>query len=103
MVQTTPREAGLLLWSAIAMDMIGPTLEVSDQTETLCALTIIDLVIHLIKIVCINNTTTATVAAHFGNTWFACYPTRTELLHHNNIQSCCTTTKNYKQMHLLCA
>jgi hypothetical protein len=31
--ETTPREAGLLLWSEIAVDMIGPwTLEVSNRT-----------------------------------------------------------------------
>jgi hypothetical protein len=98
MVQTAPKEAGLLQWSAIAVDMIGPTLEVGDRTETFRALMIIVLVTHLIEIVCVNNTTTATVAAHFGNMWFACYPTRLELLHCNNIQYRCTTTKNYKQM-----
>jgi hypothetical protein len=101
--QTAPREAGLLLWSAIAVDMIGPTLEVGSQTENFSALMIIDLVTHLIKIVRVNNTATATVAAHFGNAWFTRYPARLELLHCNNIQSHCTTTKNYKQMHPLCS
>jgi hypothetical protein len=59
--QTAPREAGLLPWSIIAVDMIGPTLKVGDRTEKLRALTIIDLVIHLIEIVRVNNTTSATV------------------------------------------
>jgi hypothetical protein len=58
------------------VDMIGPTLEVGNRTEKFCALTIIDLVTHLIEIVRVNNTTTATVAAHFGNAWFTRYPTR---------------------------
>jgi hypothetical protein len=98
-----PQRAGLLLWSAIAMDMIGPTLEVGDRTEKFRALMIIDLVTHLVEIVCVNNTTIATVAAHFVNAWLARYPTRLELLHCNNIQSRCTTKKNYKQMHPLCA
>jgi hypothetical protein len=84
--------------------MIGPwTLEIGNRTEKFRALTIINLVTHLVEIVCVNNKTTATVAAHFGNVWLAHYPTRLELLHHNNRQSRCTTTKNYKQMHLLCA
>jgi hypothetical protein len=101
--QSAPREAVLLPWSAIAVDIMGPTLEVGDRTEKFSTLTIIDLVTHLIEIVHVNNTTTATVAAHFGNVWFTRYPARLELLHRNNIQSHCTTTKNYKQMHPLCA
>jgi hypothetical protein len=40
--ETAPREAGLLLWSEIAMDMISPqTLEVSNRNKKLNALTII--------------------------------------------------------------
>jgi hypothetical protein len=98
-----PREAGLLPWSEIAVDMISPwTLEVGNRTKKFSTLTIIDLVTHLVEI-CVNNKTTVAVTAHFDNAWLACYPTRLELLHCNNIQSCCTTTKNYKQMHLLCA
>jgi Integrase zinc binding domain len=39
--ETAPREAGLLLWSEVTMDMIGPwTIEVGDQTEKFSALTI---------------------------------------------------------------
>jgi transposase InsO family protein len=109
--ETAPREAGLLLWSEIAMDMIGPwTLEVGNQSEKFSALTIIDLVTNLVEIVCVNNKTSATITAHFINTWLACYPKPIscvhdpgseflgwnfqEMLHHNNILSRCTTTKN---------
>jgi transposase InsO family protein len=121
MVQTTPREAGLLLWSTIAVDMIGPTLEVGDRSEKFRALTIIDLVTNLVEIVHVNNTTSAAVTAHFINAWLARYPKPIscvhdpgseflgwnfqEMLHCNNILSCCTTTKNpqanviCKQMH----
>jgi transposase InsO family protein len=108
--ETTPREAGLLLWSEIAMDMIGPwTLEVGNRTEKFSALTIINLVTNLIEIVCVNNKTTATVA-HFVNAWLTSYPKPMscvhdpgseflgwnfqEMLHRNNILSHCTTTKN---------
>jgi hypothetical protein len=81
MVQTAPREAGLLPWSTIAMDMIGRTLEVGDRTETLRALTIINLVIHLIEIVHVNNTTSAAVTAHFINMWLARYPKPVSCIH----------------------
>jgi transposase InsO family protein len=118
---TAPREAGLLPWSEIAVDMIGPwTLEVSNRTEKISALTNIDLVTNLVEIVHVNNKTTSAITAHL-NAWLACYPKPMscvhdpgsefigwnfqEMLHHNNIQSCCTTTKNpqanaiCKQMH----
>jgi hypothetical protein len=86
MDMVTLPEAGLLPWSEITVDMIGPwTLELGDRTEKFCALTITNLVTNLIKIVCVNNKTTATVTAHFVNAWLARYPTRLELLHRNNI------------------
>jgi transposase InsO family protein len=109
--ETAPREAGLLPWSEIAMDMIGPwTLEVGDRTEKFSARTIIDLVTNLAEIVCVNNKTTAAVTAHFINAWLTRYPKPMscvhdlgseflgwnfqEMLHCNNILSRCTTTKN---------
>jgi hypothetical protein len=54
--ETAPREAGLLPWSEVDVDMIGPwTLEVGDRTEKFSALTIIDLVTNLVEIVCVNS------------------------------------------------
>jgi hypothetical protein len=93
------------------------TLEVSNRTEKFGALTIINLVMNLVEIVRVNNKTTSAVTAHFVNVWLACYPKPIscvhgpgsefigwnfqEMLHHNNIQSCCNTTKNAicEQMH----
>jgi transposase InsO family protein len=109
--ETASREAGLLLWSEVAVDMIGPwTIEVGNQTEKFSTLTIIDLVTNLVEIVCVINKTSAAITAHFVNAWLAHYlkPTSCihdpgsefigwnvqEMLHHNNIQSHCTTTKN---------
>jgi Integrase zinc binding domain len=109
--KTAPREAGLLPWSEVAVDMIGPwTLEVSDRKEKFSALTIIDLVTNLVETVHVNSKTTAAITAHFVSTWLACYPKPMscvhdpglefigwnfqEMLHRNNIQSRCTTTKN---------
>jgi hypothetical protein len=58
--ETAPREAGLLLWSEVAMDMIGPwTIEVGDRTEKFSTLTIIDLVTNLVEIVHVTNKTSA--------------------------------------------
>jgi hypothetical protein len=46
--ETAPREAGLLPWSEIAVDMIDPwTLEISDRTEKFSALTIIYFVMNI--------------------------------------------------------
>jgi transposase InsO family protein len=109
--ETAPREAGLLPWSEVAVDMIGPwTLEVSDRKKKFSALTIIDLVTNLVEIVHVNSKTTAAITAHFVNTWLTRYPKPIscvhdpgsefiawnfqEMLHRNNIQYRCTTTKN---------
>jgi transposase InsO family protein len=96
--ETAPRLAGLLLWSEVAVDMI------------VSALTIIDLVTNLVEIVHVTNKTSDAITAHFVNAWLACYPKPMscihdpglefigwnfqEMLHRNNIQSRCTTTKN---------
>jgi hypothetical protein len=98
------------------------TIKVGNRTEKFSALTIIDLVTtNLVESVHVNNKTTSAVTAHFVNAWLACYPEPMscvhdpalefigwnfqEMLHRNNIQSCCTTAKNpqanaiCKQMH----
>jgi transposase InsO family protein len=116
--ETAPREAGLLPWSEIAVDMIGPwTVEVSNRTEKFSALTIIRLVTNLVEIVRVNNKTTSAITAHFVNAWLAHYPKPLscvhdpgsefigwnfqEMLHHSNKQSCCTTAKN-PQANVIC-
>jgi transposase InsO family protein len=109
--ETAPREAGLLPWSEIAVDMIGPwTLEVGNRTEKFSTLTIINLVTNLVEIFHVNNKTASAITAHFVNVWLTHYPKPIscvhdpgsdfiqwnfqETLHRNNIQSCCTTMKN---------
>jgi hypothetical protein len=73
--ETAPREAGLLPWSEVAVDLIGPwTLEVANQEVTFNALTIIDLVTNLVELVRLDNKTAAHVATKFINTWLARYP-----------------------------
>jgi transposase InsO family protein len=101
----------ITLWSEVTVDMIGPwTTEVGNRKERFSTLTIIDLVTNLVEIVCVTNKTSAAVTAHFVNAWLTHYPKPMscihdpgsefigwnfqEMLHHNNMQSCCTTTKN---------
>jgi hypothetical protein len=69
--QTAPREAALLLWHEVAVDPIGPwELKVGNATQSFSALTIIDLVTNLTKIVRIENKMAAHVTLQFENTWF---------------------------------
>jgi hypothetical protein len=71
---------GLLLWSEVTVDMIGPwTIEVGNRTEKFSALTIIDLVTNLIA--CVTNKTSAAVTAHFVNVWLTCYPKPMSCIH----------------------
>jgi hypothetical protein len=79
---TAPRKAGLLPWSEIAVDMIGPwILAVSNRNEKFSALTIINLVTNLVEIVCVSNKTSSAVTVHFVNAWLACYPKPISCVH----------------------
>ena len=80
--QTAPREAGLLPWTEIAVDLIGPwELQMGKETLRSHALTIIDLVTNLVEIVRLDNKTSDHVAMHFVNTWLARYPKPTSCIH----------------------
>ena len=69
------REAELLPWSNIAVDLIGPwTLKIDDQNIKFTALTIIDTVTNLVEIVRLENKSSAHVALQFENNWLARYP-----------------------------
>jgi hypothetical protein len=109
--QLAPREAALLPWSDVAVDLIGPwTLAVADELVEFMALTIIDLVTNLVELVRLDNKTSDHVALKFANTWLACYPRPTScvydqggefigwgfqaMLERHNIQRRPTTAKN---------
>jgi transposase InsO family protein len=109
--ELAPREAALLPWSDIAVDLIGPwTLQVSNQKVTFNALTIIDLVTNLVELVRLDNKTADHVAIKFVNTWLARYPRPTScvydqggefigfafqtMLDRHNIEHRPTTSKN---------
>jgi hypothetical protein len=80
--EVSPREAALLPWQEVAVDLIGPwTLQVGNQKHTFSALTIIDMVTNLVKVVRIDNKTSAHVAPHFESTWLSCYPRPIHLIY----------------------
>jgi hypothetical protein len=50
--EVAPREAALLPWREVTVDLIGPwTLQVGDQKHTFSALTMIDMVTNLVEVV----------------------------------------------------
>jgi transposase InsO family protein len=73
--EVAAREAALLPWREIAVDLIGPwTLRIGGQENTFIALTMIDMVTNLVEVVRLDNKTSAHVALHFENTWLSRYP-----------------------------
>jgi transposase InsO family protein len=108
---TAPREARLLPWSDIAVDLIRPwKLTIGNRTVEFRALTIIDLVTNLVELVRINSKTSREVTHAFVNTWLARYPKPVSciydqgtefigyefqnMLERNNIEKRQKTTKN---------
>ena len=80
--EVAPREAALLPWREVAVDLIGPwTLEVAEQRLPFIALTMIDMVTNLVEVVRLNNKTAAHVALHFENAWLARYPRPIHLIY----------------------
>ena len=79
---TAPKEAPLLPWNDVAVDLIGPwTLMVAGQEIEFRALTIIDLVTNLVEIVRISDKTSANVTLQFENNWLARYPRPRYVIH----------------------
>jgi transposase InsO family protein len=109
--ETASREAPLLPWQDVAVDLIGPwTLAIGDQKLKFSALTMIDMVTNLVEVVRVNNKTAAHIAMHFENTWLSRYPRPLNVIHDqggefigyeflrrlqvHNIRSRTTTAKN---------
>jgi transposase InsO family protein len=79
-----PREAGLLPWNEVAVDLIGPwTLNIQGAEVKFNALTCIDPVSNLVEIARIHNKTAAHVGTIFENTWIARYPRPLRCIHDN--------------------
>jgi putative transposase len=79
-----PREATLVPWYEVAVDLIGPwTLKVHGQEIEFNALTCIDPVSNLVELVRIENKSAAHVGMLFENTWVARYPKPERCVHDN--------------------
>jgi transposase InsO family protein len=109
--ETAGREAPLVPWQDVAVDLIGPwTLTIGENNLKFSALTMIDLVTNLVEIVRLSNKTAAHVAIQFENTWLSRYPRPLNVIHDqggefighefqqrlyaHNINSRATTAKN---------
>jgi transposase InsO family protein len=109
--ETSSREAPLLPWQDVAIDLIGPwTLSIGDQKLKFSALTMIDMVTNLAEIVRVHNKTASHIALCFENAWLARYPRPMNVIHDqggefmgfdfqrrlyvHNIRSRATTAKN---------
>lgn len=80
--ETATREAKLLPWQDVAVDLIGPwKLNIQNQVHSFYALTIIDMVTNLVEVVRIDNKTAAHVGLHFENTWLSRYPRPVRVIH----------------------
>ena len=77
-----PREAPLVPWREVAVDLIGPwTIEIGHEKHSFSALTIIDTVTNLVEIVRIQSKTAAHIAQLFEQTWLSRYPTPMHIIY----------------------
>jgi hypothetical protein len=63
-----PRKAPLVQWEEVAVDLIGPW-QITINGQEIDALTCIDPVVNLTKLVRITNKSSAHVAMRFKNEW----------------------------------
>ena len=79
-----PREAPLLPWDEVAVDLIGPwKVEVQGQEIEFNALTSIDPVTNLVEMIRINNKTSHHISVQFENSWLSRYPRPNRCIHDN--------------------
>ena len=106
-----PREAPLLPWEEVAVDLVGPwPVEVNGREIIFNALTCIDPVTNLVELIRIDNKKSAYIGMKFENEWLARYPNPTKcifdqgpefigdgfqrVLRRNGIKPAATTVKN---------
>jgi len=78
------RQASLVPWEAVAIDLIGPwKLTVAGQEITFNALTCIDPVTNLVELVRIEDKTASNIARQFENLWLSRYPKPVRCIHDN--------------------
>jgi transposase InsO family protein len=97
---TAPKEAPLIPWQQLAVDLIGPwILMVAGQEIEFRALTIIDLVTNLVEIVSIKDKTCANVTLQFENAWLARYPRPATVIHDQGTEFTGFDFQNYLHLH----
>eukprot|EP00957_Ditylum_brightwellii_P209044 15360000-Ditylum_brightwellii.AAC.1 len=70
-----PRQASLLPWTEVAVDLIGPwKMKVGNKEIEFSALTCIDPVSNIVEMIRLNNKTAVHVAQQFENAWLSRYP-----------------------------
>ena len=79
-----PREAPLMPWNEVAVDLIGPwTMDIQGEAVKFDALTCVDTVTNLTEIIILNNRTSHHVAQQFENCWLSRYPRPNRCVHDN--------------------
>ena len=83
--QLRPREARLIPWDEVAVDLIGPwKIELPNGKSTeIMALTCIDTVTNLVELIRIRNKTAKHVAQQFQDVWLSRYPRPNRCVHDN--------------------
>ncbi len=78
----TPREANILHWEEVALDLIGPwTVKVADESYGFYALTCIDTVTNFPDAIRLRDKTASHVGMQFENLWLTRYPRPVRCLH----------------------
>ena len=76
-----PREASLVPWQEIAVDLIGPWNISVNIALMLNALTIVDTVTNLVELICVSNKSAAHVGLQLENAWLSRYPQPRFIIH----------------------
>jgi hypothetical protein len=67
-----PREAALLPWEEVALDLIGPwTVQLPNESYDFYALTCIDTVTNFPDAICLRDKTASHIGMQFENLWLS--------------------------------
>jgi hypothetical protein len=77
-----PREANILPWEEVALDLIGPwRVKIADESYEFYALTCIDTVTNFPDAICLRDKTASHIGMQFEILWLARYPRPVCCLH----------------------
>ena len=79
----------VILWDKVSVNLIGPwKIKVKNQTFVFNALTCVDPVTNLVKIIRIQNKTSNYAAQQFENCWLSQYPSPNRCVYDNGGKFC---------------